>query len=68
MNDLIKVLMVEDFTTIKEEAYCDIASTTVQIDEEFEEKVRHHVQLLAKEPRQRIVDDILNYSRSISKM
>lgn len=60
--------MVEDFTTIKEESYSDVASTTVQIDEEFEEKVRHHMQFLAKEPRQRIVDDILNYSKSLAKM
>lgn len=60
--------MVENFTTIEDEAYCDITSTTVQIDEEFEEKVRHQMQFLTKEPRQRIVDDILNYSKSLSKM
>lgn len=60
--------MVENFTTIEDEAYCDVTSTTVQIDEEFEEKVRHNMQILAKEPRQRIVDDILNYSKSLRKM
>lgn len=59
--------MVENFTKTQEEAYCDVVDTVVQIDEEFENKVRHHMQYLTKEPRQCIVDDILKYSRSLSK-
>lgn len=60
--------MVEDFTKTKEEAYIgDVQEIIVQIDEEFEAKVKYNIQNLAKEPRQHIIDDILNYSKSLSK-
>jgi hypothetical protein len=36
----------------------------VQVDEEFESQVRRNMQSLMKEPRQCIVDNILNYSVS----
>lgn len=60
--------MVENFTKTKEEAYCsDVQEIIVQIDERFEATVKHNLQSLAKEPRQHIIDDILNYSKSLGK-
>jgi hypothetical protein len=60
-----KMLMVENFTQTKDEAYDDdVLEMIVQVDEEFESQVRRNMQSLMKEPRQCIVDNILNYSVS----
>jgi hypothetical protein len=62
-----KMLMVENFTQTKDEAYDDdVLEMIVQVDEEFESQVRRNMQSLMKEPRQCIVDNILNYSVSRS--
>jgi hypothetical protein len=56
-----KMLMVENFTQTKDEAYDDdVLEMIVQVDEEFESQVRRNMQSLMKEPRQCIVDNILN--------
>lgn len=60
--------MVEDFTKTEEEAYCSgVTEMIVQIDEDFEKMIRHDMQYLAKEPRQYIVDNIMDYSKSLRK-
>ena len=58
--------MVENFTTIEEKTYTsDVKEATVPMDNEFEANIRHCVQRLGKEPRQSVIDGLLDYSKSL---
>lgn len=60
--------MVENFTPIKEETYADdLKELDTKIENEFELNIKHSIQRLAKEPSQNTIDNILNYSKSLSK-
>lgn len=60
--------MVENFTPIKEETYADdVKVLDTEIENEFELNIKHSIKRLAKEPSQNTIDNILNYSKSLSK-
>lgn len=57
--------MVENSTTVYEEAYkSDLKESMTDIDATFETNIKQGIQSLAKEPTQRVIDDILSYSKS----
>lgn len=57
--------MVENFTTVYEDAYnSDVKESVAEIDAMFETKIKHSIQILAKEPTQNVIDNILSYSKS----
>ncbi|TDQ82565.1 hypothetical protein [Sphingobacterium yanglingense] len=57
--------MVENSTTIYEEAYkSDLKESMTDIDATFETNIKQGIQSLAKEPTQRVIDNILSYSKS----
>ncbi len=58
--------MVENFTTIEEKTYTsDLKEAVVPMESEFEAKIRHCIQKFTKEPRQSVIDGLLEYSRSL---
>ncbi|MCI0920007.1 hypothetical protein [Sphingobacterium rhinopitheci] len=60
--------MVENFTPVDENAYkSDLNEGITIVDKQFEEKIKLSVQSLAKEPSQKTIDNILQYSKSYNK-
>lgn len=57
--------MVENSTTVYDEAYkSDLKESMTDIDASFETNIKQGIQSLAKEPTQRVLDNILSYSKS----
>lgn len=60
--------MVENFTPVDENTYKnDLNEDTTIVDKQFEENIKRSVQSLAKEPTQKTIDNILNYSKKLNK-
>jgi len=61
--------MVENFTTVNENAYDNVVNEDEETvtDQNLEEHLTRGLQGLRKEPSQKTIDFILNYSKSLNK-
>jgi len=62
-------LMVENFTTVDENAYENVVNEDEDtvLDENLEEHLKRGLVNFTKEPSQKSIDFILNYSKSLNK-
>lgn len=61
--------MVENFTTVNENTYDDVVKEDVEnsFDQNLEEYIKRGIQGLKKNPSQKTIDSILDYSKSLNK-
>lgn len=60
--------MVENFTPKNDQTYTnEIEQITVKNEDTFEAIIKDKIQYLATEPSQSLIDNILQYSKSLSK-
>lgn len=61
--------MVENFTTVNENTCDHLINEELETieEQEFEENIRKSIQYFVKSPTKDTIENILNYSKSISK-
>ena len=60
--------MVENFTPTNEETYNgELKEFDIKVEDSFEKKIKANIQSLIKDPNEKVVENILNYSKSLRK-
>lgn len=62
------MLMVENFTLVNENTYSnEVNDVDTTVETCFEDNIRQGIKSFAREPHQKTIDNILNYSKSLKK-